>query len=88
MDCGCVCFVDCFIALLIHCFIDSLIHCFIASLLHCFNWVHIERFWADSRASIWVALDNALAFRVFWAFRTRLARITALVAVYIAFLIR
>ena len=48
-----------------------------------FNWVHIERFWLDSWASIWTAMDNARAFRVFLAFRVRLARITALVAVYI-----
>lgn len=65
--------------------------CFVALLIHCFillNCVHIERFWAESRASIWMALDNALAFRVVLAFRMRLSLITALVAVYIAFLIR
>jgi hypothetical protein len=35
-----------------------------------------------------MALVNALSFRVVLAFRARLARMTALVAVYIAFLIR
>ena len=53
---------------------------------YCFNWAHIVRFWAASWASICMALASALVFRVVLAFRARLARITALVAVYIAFL--